>query len=132
MKKLLCMVCLLLVLVCALAACNAEVCQHRDADDDALCDKCRESYTDGTDVAMEDESDPQVLYARAQKLGYEGSLEDFLALCKGADGVSIINARIDENGNLIFPFSGKNLVASDFIKFTGKNSMPLARHSYAI
>ena len=26
------------------------VCQHRDADDNSLCDKCGESYTDGTDV----------------------------------------------------------------------------------
>ena len=50
----------LLCLVCALAltACEEEpeapapVCQHRDADDNALCDKCNESYTDGTDVTV--------------------------------------------------------------------------------
>ena len=33
-------------------SCNfgKEVCQHRDADDNLLCDKCGESYTDGKDV----------------------------------------------------------------------------------
>ena len=36
---------------------------------------------------------------------------------------------IDENGSLIFPSSGKNLKESDFIRSTGKNSIPLARHS---
>ena len=36
------------------AACDDEsmapTCQHRDADDNSLCDKCGESYTDGVDV----------------------------------------------------------------------------------
>ena len=36
---------------------------------------------------------------------------------------------IDENGILILPSSGKNLKESDFIKSTGKNSIPRARHS---
>ena len=45
-----------LCLLCALVlvACDGggdPVCQHRDADDNALCDKCGESYTDGADVA---------------------------------------------------------------------------------
>ena len=39
---------------------------------------------------------------------------------------------IEENGSLILPFSGKNFDESDFKKLTGKNSIPLARHSYAI
>ena len=33
-----------------LASCADEPCQHRDADDDSICDNCEESYTDGTDV----------------------------------------------------------------------------------
>ena len=49
---------ILLCLLCAvcLTACGEEpdliptpVCQHRDADDNSLCDKCDESYTDGYD-----------------------------------------------------------------------------------
>ena len=36
--------------VLALAACAAEPCAHRDADDDGACDICGEEYTDGTDV----------------------------------------------------------------------------------
>ena len=85
MKKLLCILSLLLALVCVFAACNEEVCQHRDADDNALCDKCSESYTDGTDVADNGNADKnavQLVYAEAKKLGYEGSLDEFLALCK--------------------------------------------------
>jgi hypothetical protein len=29
---------------------NSTPCSHRDADDNSLCDKCGESYTDGKDV----------------------------------------------------------------------------------
>ena len=119
MKKLLCMFLLLLALTCTFAACDTAICQHRDKNDDALCDKCQESYTDGTDVTKEDESDPQVLYARAQKLGYEGTLEEFLALCKGADGVSIINTRIDENGNLLIYYSNAPTTAINLGKVIG-------------
>ncbi|MBE6629307.1 MAG: leucine-rich repeat domain-containing protein [Ruminococcaceae bacterium] len=56
-KRFLILLAALLCLVCALAltACEEEptpapVCQHRDADDNALCDKCNESYTDGIDI----------------------------------------------------------------------------------
>ncbi|MBQ4070916.1 MAG: leucine-rich repeat domain-containing protein [Clostridia bacterium] len=37
------------VLLLALVSCG-EVCQHRDADDDARCDKCGEAFTDGEDI----------------------------------------------------------------------------------
>ena len=52
----------LLCLICALVLVSCDegdtpegetppaVCQHRDADDNSLCDKCGESYTDGVDV----------------------------------------------------------------------------------
>ena len=33
-----------------LASCTDDPCQHRDADDNSICDKCEESYKDGTDV----------------------------------------------------------------------------------
>lgn len=49
MKKL----CLLLLSVCCflflLTACG-NACEHRDADDDSLCDHCGENYSDATDV----------------------------------------------------------------------------------
>ena len=47
-----------MLVVLALAACSSTTptpapdntpCQHRDADDNSLCDKCREEYTDGED-----------------------------------------------------------------------------------
>ena len=34
----------------ALVSCSDTVCQHRDADDNSLCDKCSDSYTDGKDI----------------------------------------------------------------------------------
>nr|MBQ8890906.1 leucine-rich repeat domain-containing protein [Clostridia bacterium] len=34
----------------ALVSCGDKACQHRDADDNSLCDKCGESYTDGKDI----------------------------------------------------------------------------------
>ena len=46
------------VLIAAMTAtlflCSAP-CSHRDADDDSLCDKCGEDYTDGKDI--EDKKD---------------------------------------------------------------------------
>ena len=44
---------LTILMLVVLAACDEEVCQHRDADDNSLCDKCSEAYTDGIDVAPE-------------------------------------------------------------------------------
>ena len=54
MKKLFALIACALLLF-ALASCGNDVCQHRDADDNSLCDKCGESYTDGKDV---DDSTP--------------------------------------------------------------------------
>ena len=41
---------ILSILMLVLTSCGGERCEHRDANDDSLCDKCSESYTDGTDV----------------------------------------------------------------------------------
>jgi len=41
---------LLLAFVFALTACSQPLCQHRDIDDNSLCDKCGDDYTDGKDV----------------------------------------------------------------------------------
>ena len=54
MKKLFALMSCILILF-TLASCGGNVCQHRDADDNSLCDKCGESYTDGKDV---DDSTP--------------------------------------------------------------------------
>ena len=43
------------LLIFSLTSCGDDPCQHRDADDNSLCDKCGESYTDGKDV---DDSTP--------------------------------------------------------------------------
>ena len=49
MKKLFALlVCMLLLFT--LVSCGDDSCQHRDADDNSLCDNCGESYTDGKDV----------------------------------------------------------------------------------
>ena len=50
---------LTILMLVLLVACNEggntpSVCQHRDADDNALCDKCGESYTDGIDGDHDD------------------------------------------------------------------------------
>ncbi len=50
-------------------------------------------------------------YAKAQSLGYEGSMEEFLASIQGAngkdgvDGVGITDASINENGELVLSFT---------------------------
>ncbi len=53
MKRLtvsLALIALTAMLTLGLASCNNPFCQHRDADDDSLCDKCSEPYTDGKDI----------------------------------------------------------------------------------
>ena len=44
---------LVLLVACDEGADAPSVCQHRDADDNSLCDKCGEAYTDGVDVTPE-------------------------------------------------------------------------------
>ena len=57
MKRIISLFIILVALVgcmTALASCNdTDVCQHRDADDDGLCDKCGDGYTDGKDLPDE-------------------------------------------------------------------------------
>ena len=57
MKKFFSFLLLLLVFSMVLTGCSmpggsggTAVCQHRDVNDDSLCDKCSESYTDGKDI----------------------------------------------------------------------------------
>ena len=53
MKRLFFLVIVLALSLTMLASCDAVsgiVCQHRDADDDSLCDMCGQDYTDGADV----------------------------------------------------------------------------------
>ena len=50
-------------------------------------------------------------YAKAQNLGFEGTLEEFIELISGKDGadgkdgVGIVNVTVDENGNLLVTLS---------------------------
>ena len=40
---------LMLILTFCLCACGGEACEHRDRDDNGVCDKCGKEYTDGED-----------------------------------------------------------------------------------
>ena len=44
---------LVFILAFSLSACVKEKCEHRDADDNSLCDKCGESFTDAKDLTCE-------------------------------------------------------------------------------
>ncbi len=52
MKKIITLI-LCLTMTFSLVACDIPMlCQHRDEDDDSLCDKCEEEYTDGIDIPI--------------------------------------------------------------------------------
>ena len=58
------------------------------------------SSTNGSSDARE-KTAVERIYEAAQGLGYQGSLEEFLEACKGADGVSITGAFIDDEDDLV-------------------------------
>ena len=53
------------------------------------------------------------VYAAAKDLGYKGTLQEFLAECQGADGISVTGARIDEEGRLCIATSDGNEIVLD-------------------
>lgn len=59
------------------------------------------------------------VYAQAQSLGYEGTLEEFIALISGkdgADGVGVTNAYVNKNGNLIVVLTNGNEIDCGKVK----------------
>ena len=58
-------------------------------------------------------------YSKAQKLGYEGSLEDFVTLISGKDGLGIHDVIINGNGNLVITLSNGETI--DCGKVVGKD-----------
>lgn len=65
-----------------------------------------DTQADGTDALSE-------VYAQAVELGYEGTLEDFIAQLRGEDGkdgVGISSATVNSEGHLILFFTDGNTV----------------------
>ena len=57
-----------------------------------------------TGIAVSEEEQVWTLhsaYARAQSLGYGGTLEEFLASIQGEDGTGILSVDINDNGELV-------------------------------
>lgn len=89
-SRTLCLVLSLVMLLAAFAACNGGSLPSQNVGNE-----------DNGAQASSEAQTVQLVYTEAQRLGYTGSLEDFLALCKGADGKGISGIQIDENGYLI-------------------------------
>jgi len=49
-------------------------------------------------------------YAQAEALGYQGSLEDFLNLVKGSNGIGIADITLSETGNLVVSLSDGSVI----------------------
>ena len=58
----------------------------------------------------------ELAFTRAQELGYEGTLEEFMAKLKGVDGVGISLLSINANGELIVTMTDGNTVNLGVIK----------------
>ena len=91
MKKLFTLV-LCILFVFALASCGDDPCQHRDADDNSLCDECGESYTDGKDLPDEHTHDYTVKNTDSKYLDKAADCENaatyFYSCSCGAKGVT--------------------------------------------
>ena len=126
MKKsifLLLAVLLCLTLAVALASCNDDntVCQHRDADDNALCDKCGESYTDGTDIITPPAPTP-IVVAGVTFSGaiyvYDGTAKSLVISGTLPEGVSV---SYEGNGQVN---AGSYIVTAKFTDTTGNYIVP--------
>ena len=124
MKRFVRTFCFLLAMIFVLTACDQVFCKHRDADDDSFCDSCGTNYADGTDVVVDtstsvEPNTVQSVYLEAQKLGYTGSLDEFLALCKGKDGLGITKVEINANGDLLVYYTNAPTTAINLGKIIG-------------
>ena len=70
---------------------------------------CNDNSSDGLTNA-------QKIYAQAAELGYEGTYEEFIELVSGKDGVSVVKAQINENGDLIFILSDYEVINAGSVK----------------
>ena len=100
MKKLFALlICILLVF--ALASCGDDPCQHRDADDNSLCDKCGESYTDGKDV----EDEPK--YSEGLLFVFNAANSTYSVAGRGDCSDSVISIPPTYNGYPVVEISGR-------------------------
>ena len=58
----------------------------------------------------------KIIYAEAVNLGYDGTLEEFLATIKGASGVGVSNVYIDVNGRLFVLLTDDTLLEVGEVK----------------
>ena len=117
MKKLLCVLCVLLAMICLLCACdtiqkpnidggeNPE--ENNNQNNENQDDENQDDNVGGNTTIQPDAQTQMIeaVYNQAKQLGYQGSLIDFLLLCKGDDGISVVSMRIDEQGNLLAYYS---------------------------
>ena len=124
-KKIFILLTVLLCLVCvvSLVSCNDEgnPCQHRDADDNALCDKCGESYTDGTDIITPPAPTPIVVagvtFSGATYV-YDGTSKSLVISGTLPEGVSV---SYEGNGQVN---AGSYIVTAKFTDTTGNYIVP--------
>lgn len=81
----------------------------------------------GPDVSAQDSSDlvQSKIYSTAVSLGFQGTLEEFLELVKGKDGVSITDIYVNENGELTVDKSNGESVCLGSVK--GKDGLGIGK-----
>lgn len=77
---------------------------------------CQTISSSGIDSVEREKSAAEKIYEAAKDLGYEGTLQEFLAQCKGLDGVSVTGAFIDERDCLVLTKSNGESVNLGKIK----------------
>ena len=110
MKRTLLSLFLALCMVFSLAACSipgatVTPCQHRDKDDDNLCDKCDEPYTDGKDV----------VYSKGLKFVSNGDGTCYVSSIGGCTDNELVIPVISPSGNNVTSIGEKAFYNCDNI-----------------
>lgn len=84
-----------------LAACDGKLTSSNNSSSSVSSSSAVSTSNWTDDLTPQEILTANLVYAKAQELGFEGPLEEFLAICKGEDGVGIQDVELNGAGELL-------------------------------